>query len=214
MKIQRFVAVSVMLAAPLFLTPRRTRAQDLPRPAAAQDPQTSPSPGSPSSSGHDEGPVRNWGPRHDWEHRDRPCPERGLDHDRGPEYSNALLPFGMWWKNPEVVTRVGLAPDQQKRIMDLFIQSRVKLITLHATLQEEQLLLEPLLDASPMEDAKTFAQIDKIADTRADLEKTNARMLLNIRGVLTPEQWTKLRSHPRGPRDGNDMRPQDPPRSN
>jgi Spy/CpxP family protein refolding chaperone len=104
----------------------------------------------------------------------------------------------MWWKNPEVATHIGLTAEQQKRIGDLFLQSRLQLIHLHASLQEEQLMLGPLLDATPFDEAKALAQIDKIADTRAELEKTNARMLLNIRGVLTADQWTKLRDHARG----------------
>jgi len=33
---------------------------------------------------------------------------------------------------------------------------------------------------------------DKVADARAALEKANARMLLGIRQVLTPEQWSML----------------------
>ena len=101
--------------------------------------------------------------------------------------------FGMWWKNPEVATRIGLTADQQKKMEDIFIQSRVQLIDLHASLEKEQLLLEPLMNANPIDQARAAAQIDKIADTRASLEKTNAKMLLSIRGVLTPEQWTKLR---------------------
>jgi Spy/CpxP family protein refolding chaperone len=109
-----------------------------------------------------------------------------------------MLPFGMWWKNPEVATRIGLSAEQQKRIGDLFLQSRVQLIHMHASLQEEQLMLEPLLDATPFDEAKAMEQIDKIADTRADLEKTNAKMLLNIRGVLTTDQWSKLRNHAHG----------------
>jgi Spy/CpxP family protein refolding chaperone len=126
-----------------------------------------------------------------------------------------LLPFGMWWKNPEVATRLGLTAEQQKRIGDMFLQSRLQLIHLHASLQEEQLMLEPLLDAAPFDEAKAEAQIDKIADTRADLEKTNAKMLLNIRGVLTADQWTKLRNHPHGPHGpGGDRGPEGPPRSN
>jgi len=100
---------------------------------------------------------------------------------------------GMWWKNPEVAARIGLTPDQQKKMEDIFIQSRVQLIDLHASLEKEQLLLDPLMNANPIDQAKAAAQIDKIADTRASLEKTNAKMLLSIRGVLTPEQWTKLR---------------------
>lgn len=54
-------------------------------------------------------------------------------------------------------------------------------------------MLGPLLDATPFDESKAVMQIDKIADTRAELEKTDAKMLLDIRSVLTAEQWTKLR---------------------
>jgi Spy/CpxP family protein refolding chaperone len=142
-------------------------------------------------------------------------PRPGWDRDGGR--GDEMLPFGMWWKNPEVAARIGLSADQQKRIGDLFLQSRLQLIHLHATLQEEQLMLEPLLSANPFEESKAVAQIDKIADTRADLEKTNAKMLLDIRSVLTADQWTKLRSHGRGmhrPGEREDQGPQGPAKSN
>jgi Spy/CpxP family protein refolding chaperone len=118
----------------------------------------------------------------------------GMDRGMGPH--------GMWWKNPEVITAIGLTPDQQKKIEDLFIRSRVQLIVLHSTLEQEQVLLEPVLDANPVDQNAAMAAIDKIANSRADLEKANAKMLLSIRGVLTPDQWTKLQAqheHPRGP---------------
>jgi Spy/CpxP family protein refolding chaperone len=148
-----------------------------------------------------------------------------MDHDRGPGpgwdrdggRGDAMLPFGMWWKNPEVAARIGLTAEQEKRIGDLFLQSRLQLIHLHASLQEEQLMLGPLLDATPFEEAKAVAQIDKIADTRADLEKTNAKMLLDIRSVLSADQWTKLRSRERGlhrPGERDDRGPQGSPKSN
>jgi len=133
-----------------------------------------------------------------------------MDHDRGPGFGRGDDNRGMWWKSPEVATRIGLTPDQQKKIDDLFLQSRVQLIHMHASLEEEQLLLEPILNANPVDEAKAVAQIDKIADTRASLEKENAKMLLHIRGVLTPDQWTKLQAsrdamhhHDHGPKDGS-----------
>ena len=104
-----------------------------------------------------------------------------------------LGPRGRWWNNPEFAQKLGLTAEQQKKMEDIFIQSRVQLIDLHASLEKQQLLLEPLMNANPIDQARAAAQIDKIADTRASLEKTNAKMLLSIRGVLTPEQWTKLR---------------------
>jgi Spy/CpxP family protein refolding chaperone len=117
-----------------------------------------------------------------------------MDHDGDLR----IMPMGMWWKRPEIVTALALTSDQQKRIDDLFLQSRLDLIRVHATLQENELLLEPILNTNPFDRAKAQAQIDKIADSRAALEKTNAHMLLSIRGVLTPDQWTKLQAQ-RGP---------------
>jgi Spy/CpxP family protein refolding chaperone len=104
-------------------------------------------------------------------------------------------PAGMWWKNPMVVQRLTLTTDQTKRMDDILQQSRLQLIDLKANVEKQQVMLEPMLSANPLDVAKASAQIDKVAQARADLEKANAKMLLNIRGVLTVEQWTKLRDH-------------------
>ena len=131
--------------------------------------------------------------------------ERFGDHGgRGGEMGHGfgMGPGGMWWKNPDVVTKLGLSADQQKKMEDIFLQSRVQLIHIKATLEEQELMLRPLMDSNPPDQAKALAQIGKIADTRADLEKANAKMLLGIRGVLTAAQWTTLQdmkhSHYRG----------------
>lgn len=217
-------AMCLAVAAPLALTTRVATAQDAPpaasAPGASGQAQT-PEPG-PAQVRHHDGADHDWGPRRDWDRRDSdrdrgPArgPAPGWAHDGGRD--GTMLPFGMWWKNPEVATRIGLSAEQQKRIEDLFLQSRVQLIHMHASLEEEQLMLRPLLDATPFDEAKAMAQIDKIADTRADLEKTNAKMLLNIRGVLTTDQWTKLRSGRHAmhrPGEGGDMGPQGAPRPN
>ncbi len=119
---------------------------------------------------------------------------------------------GTWWRNPEIASRIGLTDDQKKRIDEIFLQSRVQLIHLHASLEEEQLLLEPLMNANPVDQGKALAQISKIADTRADLEKTNAKMLLGIRAVLNADQWTRLQDRHRGPRGGEMERGERGPR--
>jgi Spy/CpxP family protein refolding chaperone len=117
---------------------------------------------------------------------------------RGPEDGAMgggfhLGPAGMWWKNPMLVQRLTLTSEQTKKMDDIFQQSRIQLIDLKANVEKQQVLLEPLISANPVETTKALAQIDKVAQARADLEKANARMLLGIRAVLTPDQWTKLR---------------------
>ena len=103
-------------------------------------------------------------------------------------------PGGMWWKNPAVVQKLTLTPEQTKKMDDIFQASRISLVDLKAGVEKQELMLEPMLSANPPDTAKTLAQIDKVAQARAALEKENAKMLLGIRGVLTPDQWTKLRA--------------------
>ena len=102
------------------------------------------------------------------------------------------FPDGAWWRNQSYASLLSLTPDQQKKMDDVFQQSRIRLIDLTATLDKEEAILEPLMQAERLDEARTVAQIDKVADARAELEEANARMLLGIRQVLTPEQWKML----------------------
>lgn len=117
-----------------------------------------------------------------------------------------IAPPGMWWKNPGIVQKLTLTAEQTRKMDDIFQAARIQLIDLHANVEKQNVLLEPMLSANPPDTVKTLAQIDKVAQARADLEKADAKMLLGIRGVLTPDQWTKLRAggpggfgHPGGP---------------
>lgn len=113
--------------------------------------------------------------------------------------------FGMerkWWKDEYVAQQINLTPEQIKRMDTIFEQSKLQLIDMRANLQKQEVLLEPLLSANPVDTTRTMAQIDKVAQARADLEKADAKMLLGIRGVLTPEQWTKLNERHGRRRDG------------
>ena len=129
----------------------------------------------------------------------RPMMREGGRHEGGFGMG-MMMPPGMWWKNPDVVTRLSLTQDQQKRMDEIFRQSRIQLVDLKATLEKEQINLEPLLNQNPPDEGRTLAEISKIADLRADLEKANAKMLLGLRGVLTADQWTKVQERHRGER--------------
>jgi Spy/CpxP family protein refolding chaperone len=129
-------------------------------------------------------------------------------------------PPGRWWKNPDMIQKLALTADQQKKIDDIFQESRLKLIDLNAALQKDEAVMEPLLDADQPDEGKILAQIDRVAQGRAELEKANARMLLGIRRTLTAEQWKKLSAEAPPPpahddrpgRGGPQSRPGGPPR--
>ena len=125
---------------------------------------------------------------------------RSLDRDGGGGRSEGMRPDfriappGMWWKNPDLVQKLTLTADQQKRMDDIFQQSRLKLIDQHAAVEKEDAILEPLLSAEQPDETRVLAQIDKVAQARAELEKANARMLLGLRGALTTAQWKTLQT--------------------
>lgn len=116
---------------------------------------------------------------------------RHMRDDAHPGFFFAMR--GMWWKDPDLVKSLNITPDQQKKMDDIFEKSRLELIDLKAALEKQEVILHPMLDENPPDTNKVLAQIDRVAQARANLEKGNARMLLGIRAVLTPDQWTKLR---------------------
>jgi Spy/CpxP family protein refolding chaperone len=115
---------------------------------------------------------------------------------RGADWKALHGPPGRWWNNPQIVQQVGVTTEQQKKLDDIYQQYRLKLIDSNAALDREEATLEPLVNADPPDDAKVIAQLDHVAQARAELEKVNARMLWSLRRVLTSEQWKKLRPEP------------------
>src|SRR5581483_3004347 len=61
-------------------------------------------------------------------------------------------PPGRWWDRPEMVEKLKLTADQQKKLDEVFQQSRPRLIDLHAALEKEELALEPLMQAAQLDD--------------------------------------------------------------
>ncbi len=81
-------------------------------------------------------------------------------------------PHGRWWNNPEFAQKLGLTADQQKRMEAVFEQSRPRLMDLSAAVHKEETAMEPLLAADQPDEGKILAQIDRVAQARAELEKS------------------------------------------
>ena len=123
-------------------------------------------------------------------------PGVGMGEHR-PPMEKAFGPMGghgHWWNNPKAIEQLKLTEEQRKTFDGILLEHREKLIDLRASLEKAELLLEPLVRDEQPNEAKILAQIDKVAQARAELEKANARFLLAIRGKLTPEQWKQLQA--------------------
>jgi protein CpxP len=99
---------------------------------------------------------------------------------------------GRWWNNPKVVEKLKLTDDQRKAMDDIYQQHREKLVDLHAAVDKAELQMDPLVRADQPNESAVLAQIDKVAQARAELEKANARFLFALRAKLTPDQWKQV----------------------
>jgi len=131
--------------------------------------------------------------------------------DRQPPMERAFGPHGdhfRWWNNPKLAERLKLTDEQRKAFDAAYLEHREKLIDLRGSLEKAELAMEPLMDADQPNEAKILAQIDKLAQARAELEKANARFLLAIRAKLTPEQWKQLQADRAEHADRGQRRPE------
>lgn len=102
--------------------------------------------------------------------------------------------LGQFWNNPNLATKLALTDDQRKAMDGILQDHRLKLIDLQATLQKAELAMGPLMKADTPDRAAIEAQIDRVVSARGELEKANARFLLDIRMQLKPDQWKQLQT--------------------
>jgi Spy/CpxP family protein refolding chaperone len=103
-----------------------------------------------------------------------------------------LGPPERWWDDKSFARNLKLRPDQQARMDAIFEQNRPALLaSLGSVRQAEAQMQELSKSATPDQDA-LFAQIDRVSQARAELEKTHTRMLLQIRKEMDPDQIKQL----------------------
>jgi len=115
-----------------------------------------------------------------------------------------LGPPGRWWNDDVFARSLGLDPGQQRRMDDIFKANKAQLVSLYKGLRREEAQLDKLSRARTLDETQIDAQIDRVAQARAELEKSNAHMLLEIRKQMTPEQTARL----------DELRPPPPPDAN
>lgn len=118
----------------------------------------------------------------------------GFGMHRPPMERMLGLNGGRWWNNPSMIDRLKLTEDQRKAMDQILLDHRKLLIDKRADVEKAEVDLEPLMQDDQPNESQVLAQIDKLAQARAELEKANARFLLAIRAKLTPDQWKELKA--------------------
>jgi Spy/CpxP family protein refolding chaperone len=125
----------------------------------------------------------------------------GFASDRGPAPAMERAPIrvapqlglpGRWWDDGKTAKKLGLRSDQQRRMDDIFEANKGNLLGLLTNLQREENHLMSLPPGELQDEAKVFAAIDRVAQARADLEKANAHLMLQIRQQMDSNQVAAL----------------------
>jgi Spy/CpxP family protein refolding chaperone len=134
---------------------------------------------------------------------------KASDDTRGSrDHSIRVGPRSKWWDDTATAQRFGLTTAQQRKMDEVFDKSRPQLIDLVAALEKQQAIIDPLLSANHLDEPAVLAQIDRVVTARAALERANSVMLLDLRKVLTADQWRRLQSedHKTGRHENSDRR--------
>jgi len=115
----------------------------------------------------------------------------------GPALLNGAPVNTAWWTNAPLVARLGLTDDQKKKIEATFEQHRQMLVQNKTDLEREEAVLNRMLEAETLEPSKTIlAQTEKVILARAEMERTNSKMTLEMRQTLSRAQWIQLQAQP------------------
>jgi Spy/CpxP family protein refolding chaperone len=104
-------------------------------------------------------------------------------------------PGQRWWDDKSFAKSLKLRPDQQARMDTIFTQNRNALLSRYETLDQVENRMAELSNAQSPDEAALFAQIDRVAQARAELEKAKTHMLLEIRKEMDADQLTRLEKH-------------------
>jgi Spy/CpxP family protein refolding chaperone len=75
---------------------------------------------------------------------------------------------------------------------DIFEQNRSVLLSRFQGLQQAEAEMDEVSKAPEPDESALFAQIDRVAQARAELDKANTHMLLQLRKELDADQLARL----------------------
>ena len=111
----------------------------------------------------------------------------------GPLAANEFdLPPGKWWENPRLVNHIGLTDEQQDQIREVVYQHARRMIDLKADVDKAGLDLAESVDQQEFDAAPVRAAYAVFQTARKKLENERFEMLLEVRKILTYEQWQKI----------------------
>ncbi len=102
--------------------------------------------------------------------------------------------LGKWWRNSDIAKKLQLSDGQIGQLDQTFYDHKVKLIDYGADMEKQDLKLQTLLDADVPNEGQVEAQVNQVLEARGKLEREFTMMNLDLRKVLSLDQWRQLKS--------------------
>ena len=105
---------------------------------------------------------------------------------------------------PMMLRGLDLTADQQKKVAIIHEKQARLMVQAQADVRIAEMDMQALMRAETPDQAKIDAQIDKLAQLRAGIQKSRTATLLEVRALLTPEQLKKCQAGPMGDEEEDD----------
>ncbi len=103
------------------------------------------------------------------------------------------MPPGKWWQRPEIVRQLELTAEQQEQLDAKFRASADALIDAKADVEKLQVALRGEIDRPQLRRQEILQMAAKVSEARGKLFERELMLLVDMRSVLTEQQWDRLR---------------------
>ncbi len=107
----------------------------------------------------------------------------------------AQSPSFTWWNNPVLVKELNLTPEQTQKIRAIVRSYRDRLFDARNSVQKAEAQLEDMMNDETVNPAAAKPVIDRIVEGRSNSLRLVTQMSVELRTVITVDQWRQLVRH-------------------
>lgn len=97
-----------------------------------------------------------------------------------------------WWSNPVLVKEINLTPDQTEKIRQIVRSYRDRLYDARNSVQKAEARLDDMMNDDVVDPNATKPVIEQLAAGRSTSTRLVTEMSVQVRAVLTADQWHQL----------------------
>ncbi len=104
-----------------------------------------------------------------------------------------MIPEERWWDRPKISKELQLTKEEKKKLKEVTLKARMKLIEKKAALKKERLKLISMIESKDATEEQINRQFELLQKAREDLLRTRFEYILEIRKILGVERFNLLK---------------------